>query len=32
VSEQTLNRDAYKAAAAAIGGDLVTTKLFFNKN
>jgi hypothetical protein len=32
VSEQTLNGDAYKAAAAAIGGDLVTTKLFFDKN
>ncbi|MEI8085405.1 MAG: SusD/RagB family nutrient-binding outer membrane lipoprotein [Paludibacter sp.] len=32
ISEQTLNGDAYKAAAAAIGGDLVTTKLFFDKH
>ena len=28
-NEQTANGDAYKAAAAAIGGDLVTTKLFW---
>jgi len=32
ISEQTLNGDAYKAASSAIGGDLVTTKLFFDKN
>ena len=32
VSEQTLNGVAYKAASTAIGGDLVTTKLFFDKN
>jgi hypothetical protein len=31
VSEHTLNGDAYTSAAAAIGGDLVTTKLFFDK-
>jgi hypothetical protein len=31
ISEQTLNGGAYKAASAAIGGDLVTTKLFFDK-
>ncbi len=28
-NEQTANGDAYKAAAAAIGGDAVTTKLFW---
>jgi len=32
ISEQTLNADSYTAGAAAIGGDLVTTKLFFDKN
>ena len=31
VSEQTLNEVQYKAAAAAIGGDLKTTKLFWDK-
>ena len=30
-NEQTLNTDKYKAAATAIGGDLVTTKLFWDK-
>lgn len=30
--EQQLNPDNYKAAAAAIGGDDVTTKLWFDKN
>jgi len=32
VFEQTLNADSYNAAASAIGGDLLTTKLFFTKN
>lgn len=32
VSEQTLNGDSYKAASTAIGGDLVTSKLFFDKH
>jgi hypothetical protein len=27
-----LNGTAYTAAAAAIGGDVVTTKLFWDKN
>lgn len=31
VNEQNLNQANYTAAAAAIGGDKVTTKLFFNK-
>jgi len=31
VNEQTLNGANYKAASAAIGGDLLTTKLFFDK-
>jgi hypothetical protein len=30
VNEQTLNKDARDAAAAAIGGDLLTTKLFWD--
>ena len=30
IVEQTLNPDQYDAAAAAIGGDLLTTKLFFD--
>ena len=30
VSEQNLNKASYDAAAAAIGGDLVTTQLFFD--
>ncbi len=30
-NEQQLNGDNYTAAAAAIGGDLVTTKLFWDK-
>jgi len=32
VNEQTLNDVSYKAAAAAIGGDKLTTKLFWDKN
>ncbi len=32
VNEQTLNGANYKSAAAAIGGDLLTTKLFWDKN
>lgn len=32
VSEQTLNGAQYEAAAAAIGGDNVTTKLFWDKH
>ena len=31
VEEQNLNTAQYNAAASAIGGDLVTTKLFWNK-
>ena len=31
-NEQTLNGANYTAAAAAIGGDLVSTKLFWDKN
>jgi hypothetical protein len=31
VTETNVNSDNYKAAAAAIGGDLVTTPLFFSK-
>ena len=31
VNEQTLNADQYQAASTAIGGDLVTTKLFWDK-
>jgi len=31
VNEQTLNADNYKAAAAAIGGDLISTKVFWDK-
>jgi len=31
VNEQTLNADKYKAAATAIGGDLITTKIFWDK-
>lgn len=31
VNEQSLNADNYKAASAAIGGDLVTTKVFWDK-
>lgn len=30
-SEHTLNPESYKAAAAAIGGDKLTTKLFWDK-
>jgi len=30
--EQQLNPDSYKAASSAIGGDEVTTKLWFDKN
>jgi hypothetical protein len=32
IGEQTLNGTNYKAAAAAIGGDLVETHLFFDEN
>ena len=32
INEQTLNGDNYKAAASAIGGDLLTTKLFWDIN
>ena len=31
INEQTLNRTNYQAAASAIGGDLLTTKLFWDK-
>lgn len=31
-TEQTLNGANYTAAAAAVGGDVVTTKLFWDKN
>jgi len=31
VNEQTLNEANYKAASAAIGGDLITTKIFWDK-
>jgi len=31
LSEQNVNKENYDKAAAAIGGDLVTTKLFFEK-
>lgn len=30
ISEQTLNRSNFEAAAAAIGGDVLTTKLFWD--
>lgn len=32
VNEQTLNEIQYQAASTAIGGDLVTNKLFWDKN
>jgi len=32
ISEQNVNVVNYNAASSAIGGDLVTTKLFFDKN
>jgi hypothetical protein len=32
VVEQTLNGSNWRAAAAAIGGDLVSTKLFWDKH
>ncbi len=32
IGEQTLNGDSYNAAATAIGGDAVTTKLFWDIN
>ena len=32
INEQTLNAANYGAAATAIGGDLLTTKLFWDKN
>ncbi|HML83528.1 MAG TPA: SusD/RagB family nutrient-binding outer membrane lipoprotein [Bacteroidales bacterium] len=31
INEQTLNATNYKAASSAIGGDLLTTKLFWDK-
>ena len=31
VNEQNVNRENYEAAAAAIGGDLVSTKLWWDK-
>ncbi|HET8962894.1 MAG TPA: SusD/RagB family nutrient-binding outer membrane lipoprotein, partial [Chitinophagales bacterium] len=31
INEQTLNGSNYSAAASAIGGDLLTTKLFWDK-
>jgi hypothetical protein len=31
VNEQTLNKDNYTRASSAIGGDLLTTKLFWDK-
>jgi hypothetical protein len=31
VNEQTLNAASYKAASTAIGGDLVTSKIFWDK-
>nr|NQU94300.1 SusD/RagB family nutrient-binding outer membrane lipoprotein [Bacteroidota bacterium] len=32
INEQTLNGVNYTAASAAIGGDLMSTKLFWDKN
>lgn len=32
INEQTLNAANYQSASAAIGGDLMTTKLFWDKN
>jgi len=32
VNEQTLNSESYTAAAAAIGGDLISTKIFWDVN
>ncbi|WP_196885248.1 SusD/RagB family nutrient-binding outer membrane lipoprotein [Aureivirga sp. CE67] len=32
INEQTLNPQNYQAASSAIGGDLLTTKLFWDKN
>lgn len=32
ISEQTLNRANYESAAASVGGDLLTTKLFWDIN
>lgn len=32
ISEQTLNKPNYESAAASIGGDLLTTKLFWDVN
>jgi hypothetical protein len=31
VNEQTLNRDNFYAASSAIGGDFMSTKLFWDK-
>jgi len=32
VNEQTINSSSYSKASSAIGGDKVTTKLFWDKN
>lgn len=32
INEQTLNADNYAAAATAVGGDLITTKVFWDRN
>jgi len=32
INEQTLNAASYAAAASAIGGDKLSTKLFWDKN
>lgn len=31
INEQTLNRDNYESASSSIGGDLLTTRLFWDK-
>ena len=31
VNEQTLNKANYTSAASAIGGDLISTKIFWDK-
>ncbi len=32
INEQSLNQNSYAAAASAIGGDLISTKVFWDKN
>lgn len=32
INEQTLNKDNYDAASTMIGGDLISTKIFWDKN